>query len=121
MKPIRVVVNDKMQRRYTYQRTEPVGKNFHPEFKPQLTPKQMLEMGVFGGKYMTDCAKEFPEDWFDDAKLCKTKHDPKLNFFGVKRFAAVVCLERKGLDPQRRSARLVSVVLPLLHGPPRRR
>ena len=83
MKPIRVVVNDKMQRKYVYYRTEPVGKNFHPDFKPQLTPKQMLELGVFGGKYMTDCADEFPEDWFDDAKLCAEKHDPKLNYFGV--------------------------------------
>ena len=80
---IRVVVNDRMQRKYVYYRTEPVGKNFDPDFKPQLTPKQMLELGVFGGKYMTDCAKEFPEDWFDDAKLCTEKHDPKLNYFGI--------------------------------------
>jgi len=49
-KRIRVVVNDEMQRKYVYFRTEPVGKNFHPDFKPQLTPKQMLELGVFGGK-----------------------------------------------------------------------
>src|SRR4029078_3402765 len=82
-KKVRVVVNDKMQRKYVYYRTEPVGKNFHPDFKPQLTPKQMLELGVFGGKYMTDCGKEFPEDCFDDAKLCEEKRDPKLNFFGI--------------------------------------
>jgi hypothetical protein len=80
---IRVVVNDKMQRKYVYYLTELVGKNFHPDFKPQLTPKQMLELGVFGGKYMTDCAGEFPEDWFDDAKLCHKRHVPGLNFFGI--------------------------------------
>jgi len=73
---IRVVVNDRMQRKYVYYRTEPVGKNFDPDFKPQLTPKQMLELGVFGGKYMPDCVKEFPEDWFDDAKLCTENNIP---------------------------------------------
>jgi hypothetical protein len=80
---IKVVVNDLMQKGYVYTRTEPVGKNFHPEFKPELTPKQMLELGVFGGKYMTDCGEEFPEAWFKKAKLSHEVHDPKLNFFGV--------------------------------------
>ena len=78
-----LIVNDKMQKNYKYTLTEPIGKNFHPEFKPQLTPKQMLQMGVFGGKYMTDCNLEFPNDWFTKAKLCSEKHDHKLNFFGI--------------------------------------
>ncbi|MDD5135186.1 MAG: hypothetical protein PHP01_07235, partial [Phycisphaerae bacterium] len=82
-KPKRIVVNDLMQRGYVYYLTEPVGKNFDPEFKPDLTPKEMLEMGVFGGKYMTDCTKEFPKTWFKKAKLCHQFHDPKLNFFGT--------------------------------------
>jgi hypothetical protein len=80
---IRVLVNDHMQRGYVYYRTEPVGRNFDPTFRPQLTPKQMLELGVFGGKYMTDCRREFPASWFTRAKLCSTYHDPKLNCFGV--------------------------------------
>jgi hypothetical protein len=54
MKKRIVVVNDKMQRDYRYEVSEPAGQNFHPEFKPELTPKQMLELGVFGGKYMND-------------------------------------------------------------------
>ena len=83
VKPIRVVVNDLMQRGYVYQRTQPPGKNFHPEFKPELSPKQMLRLGIFGGKYMTDCRREFPRDWFTHAKLCHEQHDPKLNCFGV--------------------------------------
>lgn len=78
-----VVVNDKMQKNYRYTLTEPAGKNFDPEFKPDLTPKQMLKMGVFGGKYMTDCRKEFPSDWYKNAKLCPERHDPELNYFGV--------------------------------------
>lgn len=79
----KVIVNDLMQNNYVYYLTEPIGKNFDPEFKPELTPKQMLELGVFGGKYMTDCKKEFPKSWFKDAKLNHDKHDPKLNFYKV--------------------------------------
>lgn len=80
---IKVTVNDKMQNNYIYYRTEPIGENFDERFKPGLTPKQMLELGVFGGKYMTDCKKEFPEDWYTNAKLCPERHDPELNFFKV--------------------------------------
>jgi len=83
MKKIIVTVNDKMQKKFRYFRTEPAGKRFDPEFKPELTPKQMLRLGVFGGRYMTDCRKEFPAEWFKKARLCPEKHDPKLNYFGV--------------------------------------
>ena len=76
-----VFVNDKMQQGYSYELTEPEGKHFHPDFKPQITPKQMLELGVFGGKYMTDCRDEFPGDWYTNAKLSPEKKNPDLNFF----------------------------------------
>lgn len=79
-----VVVNDLMQKNYTYTQTEPMGQNFDARFKPELTPKEMLEMGVFGGKYMTDCGDEFPKDWYANAKLCREFYDKNLNFFGVK-------------------------------------
>lgn len=72
-----------MQKKYVYYRTAAPGKCFHPEFRPELTPKQLLALGVFGGKYMTDCRKEFPANWFTKAKLCAERHDPELNFFGV--------------------------------------
>ncbi|MBI5551919.1 MAG: hypothetical protein HY911_10455 [Desulfobacterales bacterium] len=83
MKPKAIIVNDLMQKAYIYYLAEPPGKNFHPDFAPQLTPRQMLAMGVFGGKYMTDCSDEFPAEWFIDAKLCHDYHDPRLNFFGI--------------------------------------
>jgi hypothetical protein len=83
MKHRRIVVEDLMQQGYVYFLTEPEGRNFHPEFRPELTPRQMLELGVFGGRYMTDCAAEFPADWFANARLCSTRHDPDLNCFGV--------------------------------------
>ena len=79
----RVVVHDWMQRGYVYHLTEPVGRNFAADFTPDLTPRQMLRLGVFGGKYMTDCRKEFPASWFAKARLCAERHDPRLNCFGV--------------------------------------
>lgn len=80
---MRITVNDMMQKGYTYERTEQPGKNFDPEFKPDLTPAEMLELGVFGGKYMTDCRDEFPADWFKNAKLNHETHDADLNFFEI--------------------------------------
>src|SRR5215213_1927905 len=96
MTPFRVEVNDLMQHGYIYELTEPVGERFHPEFNPELTPKQMLELGVFGGKYMTDCAAEFPQNWFAKAKLCTERHDPKLNFFGVNASQPLSVWKAKG-------------------------
>lgn len=81
--PKTIVVNDKMQKHYRYVLVAPIGKNFDPEFKPELTPKQMLAMGIFGGKYMTDCGREFPKDWFTHAKLSPGGADESLNYFGI--------------------------------------
>lgn len=78
-----VVVNDLMQQGYWYELVAPMGEDFADDFAPELTPKEMLTLGVFGGKYMTDCREEFPSDWFTNAKLCHEKHDPALNFFNV--------------------------------------
>ena len=55
-KPKRIRVNDRMQRGYEYLLTKPTGKEFAAGFRPELTPKQLLRLGVFGGRYMTDCA-----------------------------------------------------------------
>jgi hypothetical protein len=85
-----------MQTGYIYYLTEPPGRNFHLGFEPGLTPQQMLKMGVFGGKYMTDCNKEFPEEWFAEAKLCHEFHDPKLNFFGVNASQPLSVWREKG-------------------------
>lgn len=80
---IRLEVNDKMQQGYVYDLTEPMGENFDIFFKPELSPKKMLELGVFGGKYMTDCRDEFPKNWFEKAKLNSLRHEAELNYFGV--------------------------------------
>jgi hypothetical protein len=96
MKRQKVVVSDLMQKKYIYYLVEPVGCNFDPEFFPELTPKQMLELGVFGGKYMTDCRAEFPRSWFAHAKLCSERHDPALNCFAVNASQALSEWRKKG-------------------------
>ncbi len=96
MKTVRVVVNDMMQTGYEYLLSEPKGENFQPGFKPELTPQKMLEMGVFGGRYMTDCTSEFPTEWFANAKLCHERHIPGLNFFRVNASQPLSVWREKG-------------------------
>ena len=96
MKRKRIVVNDVMQSGYIYERSEPIGENFHPDFKPEVSPPVMLELGVFGGKYMTDCKEEFPDDWFTNAKLSSASHDAELNWFGVNASQSLSEWHKKG-------------------------
>ena len=70
-----VIVSDKMQRGCRYVLSAPAGRDFDPQFRPDLTPKQMLELGVFCGKYLTDCRDEFPASWFARAKLSPSPED----------------------------------------------
>jgi hypothetical protein len=78
-----VIVNDRMQKDYRYELSEPTGRNFDREFRPDLTPREMLRLGVFCGKYMTDCREEFPKIWFDGARLAAGARDCSLNYYGV--------------------------------------
>jgi hypothetical protein len=96
MKDRTIVVNDKMQRGYRYLLVEPIGTNFDPDFKPELTPKQMLSLGVFDGKYMTDGVNEFPGGWFANAKLSPHRHDASLNYFGVSAGQPLSVWRKKG-------------------------
>ena len=106
-----------MQKDYRYELIEPPGRNFDPDFRPELTPKQMLALGVFCGKYMTDCKDEFPKSWFTRAKLSPERSDCSLNYFGVKASQPLSVWRKKGWrDPSRRPARMVPMVLQVLHG-----
>src|SRR5947199_6621250 len=82
-KPKYISVNDVLQKGYRYELSAPVGRNFDSEFRPELTPKQMLALGVFCGKYMTDTKAEFPKSWFNQAKLSPGSRNCALNYFGV--------------------------------------
>ena len=57
--------------------------DFYKIFKPDLTPKQMLELGVFGGSYFGLKINEFPKSWFKNVKLSKD-FDVSLNRFKIK-------------------------------------
>lgn len=79
-----ILVNDKMQQGYTYELSEKEGQNFAADFTPELTPQQMLEMGVFEGHYLNDCQQEFPKEWFANARLSPLYPDIKQNYFQIK-------------------------------------
>lgn len=104
MKKKTVIVNDKMQKDYHYELSEPVGKHFDPRFKPDLTPQQMLNLGVFGGVYMRDCTQEFPKSWFTRAKFSHHGHDKQINYFSVLASQSLSEWKRKGwisrVDPR---------------------
>ena len=92
-----IVVNDDVQDGYEYSCTEPVGKNFHPEFKPQLTTQEMLELGVFGGLYLNDCVSEFPKTWFKKAQLSTSgKKEASLNYFQINASQPLSVWQDKG-------------------------
>ena len=96
MKRRHIVVNDVMQKGYEYFLTQPTGRNFDPEFQPDLTPPKLLRLGVFGGKYMTDCGAEFPTSWFTCAKLSPRARDISLNYFGVDASTSLAYWRGKG-------------------------
>lgn len=79
-----VTAHNARQKQYTYELVEPVGKHFDPDFKPDLTPEEMLTLGVFEGGYTTVNCSEFPKKWFRNARRPKDgKEDCSWNYFGV--------------------------------------
>jgi hypothetical protein len=79
-----MIVYDKMQKGYEYTYSAPIGEEFDAMFNPELTPQQMLTLGIFEGHYMNDCQREFPAEWFKEAKLSQNKPDIAVNYFQIK-------------------------------------
>jgi hypothetical protein len=90
-----VDVNDKMQSGYRYRLEAPIGENFSAEFMPHYSPREMLEMGIFEGKYCNDCTDEFPDRWFADAQISDIPN-PTLNYFGIKSRQPLSVWQEKG-------------------------
>lgn len=91
-----IIVNDKMQQNYTYDLVEAMGVNFDGDFNPELSPKQMLEMGVFEGHYLNDCQDEFPKDWFLNAKVSSLEPNIECNYFKIKSRQSLKSWREKG-------------------------
>ncbi len=93
----KIVINDVLQSGYSYVRTKKEGQDFHPDFKPHLTPQEMLELGVFGGMYFKDRPAEFPKKWFTNAKLSDDGNSHKeLNYYGVNASQPLAVWKAKG-------------------------
>lgn len=92
-----VLVNEEYQKGYQYSLVEPVGKNFHSGFKPDLTPKEMLRLGIFGGNYFKEVPNEFPANWFAGVKLSTNgSADANLNYFKVNASQPLEVWQKKG-------------------------
>ena len=95
-RPLLVRVNDRMQQGYEYCSTAAPGAGFDPEYMPELSPAEMLALGVFGGKYLTDCRGEFPEEWFASARLSPDGPRAECNHFLVLASCPLGEWQRKG-------------------------
>lgn len=91
-----IAVHDRMQTAYKYELAQLPGKRMSPNFTPIFSPRQMLELGVFEGKYLCDCIFEFPREWFLRARLSPLGPDPGINYFGVKSRLPLGEWQRKG-------------------------
>lgn len=91
-----ITVNDSFQQGYTYVRTAQPGKDFRVDFIPDLTPQEMLALGVFGGKYLNDCQDEFPDDWFQNARISHGAKDISCNYFEIDASQPLRVWQEKG-------------------------
>ena len=98
-----IKVYNPMQQDYEYRLTAPIGADFADGFMPVYSPKEMLEKGIFDGLYLNSAKDEYPDDWFESAKLSDTR-DPSINCFGVSCSQSLSEWRKKGwvfdLDPR---------------------
>lgn len=99
--PKKVRYSDRFQKKYHYTLTEPVGRNFDPAFKPDLSPKEMLRLGVFGGAYFIGVKglvpSDLPKSWFTGVKRSRDedKHG-ELNYYGLRASQSLSVWKKKG-------------------------
>lgn len=92
-----ILVQESYQAHYQYRLDEPTGSHFQDEFNPDLTPKEMLSLGIFGGYYTPFPMREFPPDWYQGVNFSANgRPDPKLNYFKVNASQPLSEWQRKG-------------------------
>lgn len=91
-----ITVNDSFQTDYVYERVCLPGENFRSDFTPDLTPKEMLNLGVFKGKYLNDCRAEFPDSWFEGARISSDGADIRCNYFEIDASQSLQVWHEKG-------------------------
>ena len=95
--PMKIVhVDEAYQTGYTYDLTEPEGQHFDPDFTPDLTPKEMLQAGIFGGDYFNEVPKELPADWFEGVALSPKGAKAGLNCFNINASQPLSVWQKKG-------------------------
>ena len=92
----RIVVDEDYQTGYSYECEFAMGTHFSPDFTPDLTPKQMLQLGIFGGDYFTTSPREFPAEWFKDITLSAYGAQKELNYFNVNASQPLQIWQQKG-------------------------
>lgn len=91
-----VFVNEEYQIGYRYRLEAEVGKGFDIRFTPDLTPAQMLKLGIFGGNYFTSVPTEFPVEWFEGVNLSPSGGQSSLNYFRVNASQPLEVWKAKG-------------------------
>ncbi len=92
----KIHVHTAWQSNYDYTCSEPIGENFDDDFKPELTPKEMLQLGIFAGDYFANDFDEFPNDWFEGVRLSPGSPNPELSFFKIMASQPLKEWQRKG-------------------------
>ena len=99
--PKTITYSDNYQKSYRYKLTAPKGRNFDPVFRPELTPKEMLKIGIFGGAYFDGVngliPSDLPKSWFQGMKLSPDgKKHHELNYFGISASQPLSVWREKG-------------------------
>ena len=109
----KIVVNDRMQRGYVYCRTEP-SDGTSRRIPPELTPEADAAAGCVRRKVHDRLPPSFRRSWFA-ARNCRRSDATSPQLLRRQRVAVARGLAAERLDPATGSARLVSMVLPVLH------
>lgn len=69
---------------YRFPITAKYGDVYSESFNPVYTPRQMLNNGVFEGRYLNSLYACFPHEWWQDANISIYNPDVNCNYFKVK-------------------------------------